>query len=155
MTGDEAPGASGRAAEGARDVRLTRRAVACGAAAGLIGFGFGPAIGLSVLAGATLSVANILMLRRVVAGLHGAQTARSAVALAALTGVRYLLLGGALVAIIALWNADVIGALCGLGAPNLAVLLELRNGGFAGLRPPQAPPSPGDPEGRGNPDERA
>ena len=142
------PGAPG---DPAREVRLTRRALALGAAAGLIGLSLGPEIGLSVLAGASVSVVNILVLRRVVGGLSGVQTARSAIALAALTGVRYLLLGGALVAIIAVWNADVIGVVCGLGAPNLAVLLELRNGGFTALRTPQAPPPPGDPEEREKP----
>ena len=146
-------------AETARGVRLTRRAVGLAAAAALIALSFGPGIGLSVLAGATLSVVNIVALRRVVGGLRGAQSARSAVALAALTGVRYLLLGGALVAIIAVWNADVIGVVCGLGAPNLAVLLELRNEGFAALRTSQLPrspeASPGEGEERENPNQGA
>ena len=140
--------------EAGREVRLTRRALALGAAAALIGLIFfsdgGPRIGLSVLGGATVSMLNILVLRRVVGGLSGIQSARSAIALAALTGVRYLLLGGVLIAIIAVWNADVIGVVCGLGAPNLAVLLELRNGGFTALRTPPASPPPGDPEDREN-----
>lgn len=142
---------SGRPADAGREVRLTRRALALAAAAGLIGLGFGPRIGLSVLGGATVSVLNILALRHVVGGLSGIQSARSAMALAALTGVRYLLLGGVLVAIIAVWNADVIGVVCGLGAPNLAVLLEMRNGGFAALRTPPASPPPDDPEDRETP----
>ena len=137
-------------AEAGREVRLTRRALTLAAAAALIGLTFGPRIGLSVLGGATVSMLNILVLRRVVGGLSGIQSARSAIALAALTGVRYLLLGGVLVAIIAVWNADVIGVVCGLGAPNLAVLLELRNGGFTALRTPPASPPPDDPEDREN-----
>ena len=137
--------------DGAREVRLTRRALAFGAAAGLIGLSFGPRIGLSVLGGATVSVLNIVVLRRTVAGLTAAASARSAIALAALTGVRYLLLGGALFAIIALWNADVIGVVCGLGAPLLAVLLELGSGGFAALRTPAPLPPPDRPEGREEP----
>lgn len=145
----------GEPAVASREVRLTRRALALAAAAGLIGLGLSPRIGLSVLAGATVSVVNILVLRRVVGGLSGVQSARSAIALAGLTGVRYLLLGGVLVAIIAVWNADVIGVVCGLGAPNLAVLLELRNGGFRALRTPQPPPSPVDPEDRENPHQDA
>ncbi|MCY4629055.1 MAG: ATP synthase subunit I [Acidobacteria bacterium] len=136
--------------EAGREVRLTRRALTLAAAAALIGLTFGPRIGLSVLGGATVSMLNILVLRRVVGGLSGIQSARSAIALAALTGVRYLLLGGVLVAIIAVWNADVIGVVCGLGAPNLAVLLELRNGGFTALRTPPASPPPDDPEDREN-----
>ena len=136
--------------EGGREVRLTRRALALGAAAGLIGLSFGPRIGLSVLGGATVSVLNIVALRRVAAGLTAEASTRSAIAVAGLTGVRYLLLGGALVAIIAVWNADVIGVVCGLGAPNLAVLLELRNGGFTALRTPPASPPPDDPEDREN-----
>lgn len=143
--------ASDAPADAGREARLTRRSLALGAAAALIGLSFGPRIGLSVLGGATVSVLNILALRHVVGGLSGIQSARSAIALAALTGVRYLLLGGVLVAIIALWNADVIGVVCGLGAPNLAVLLEMRNGGFAALRTPPASPPPDDPEGRENP----
>ena len=141
--------------EGGREVRLTRRALALGAAAGLIGLSFGPRIGLSVLGGATVSVLNIVALRRVAAGLTAEASTRSAIAVAGLTGVRYLLLGGALVAIIAVWNADVIGVVCGLGAPNLAVLLELRNGGFTALRTPQASPPPDDPEDRENPHQGA
>ena len=145
--------------EAGREVRLTRRALALGAAAGLIGLVFfsggGPRIGLSVLAGATVSVVNILVLRRVVAGFSSVQSARSAIALAGLTGVRYLLLGGALVAIIGVWNADVIGVVCGLGAPNLAVLLELQNGGFTALHTPQATPPPGDPEDGASPNQGA
>ena len=137
--------------DGAREVRLTRRALAFGAAAGLIGLSFGPRIGLSVLGGATVSVLNIVVLRRTVAGLTAAASARSAIALAALTGVRYLLLGGVLFAIIALWNADVIGVVCGLGAPLLAVLLELGSGGFAALRTPAPLPPPDRPEGREEP----
>ena len=137
--------------DGAREVRLTRRALAFGAAAGLIGLSFGPRIGLSVLGGATVSVLNIVVLRRTVAGLTAAASARSAIALAALTGVRYILLGGALFAIIALWNADVIGVVCGLGAPLLAVLLELGSGGFAALRTPAPLPPPDRPEGREEP----
>ncbi len=136
--------------EAGREVRLTRRALTLAAAAALVGLTFGPRIGLSVLGGATVSMLNILVLRRVVGGLSGIQSARSAIALAALTGVRYLLLGGVLVAIIAVWNADVIGVVCGLGAPNLAVLLELRNGGFTALRTPPASPPPDDPEDREN-----
>ena len=136
--------------EAGREVRLTRRALTLAAAAALIGLTFGPRIGLSVLGGATVSMLNILVLRRVVGGLSGIQSARSAIALAVLTGVRYLLLGGVLVAIIAVWNADVIGVVCGLGAPNLAVLLELRNGGFTALRTPPASPPPDDPEDREN-----
>ncbi len=137
--------------DGTREVRLTRRALAFGAAAGLIGLSFGPRIGLSVLGGATVSVLNIVVLRRTVAGLTAAASARSAIALAALTGVRYILLGGALFAIIALWNADVIGVVCGLGAPLLAVLLELGSGGFAALRTPAPLPPPDRPEGREEP----
>ena len=137
--------------DGAREVRLTRRALAFGAAAGLIGLSFGPRIGLSVLGGATVSVLNIVVLRRTVAGLTAAASARSAIALAALTGVRYILLGGALFAIIALWNADVIGVVCGLGAPLLAVLLELGSGGFAALRTPAPLPPPDRPDGREEP----
>jgi len=136
--------------EAGREVRLTRRALTLAAAAALVGLTFGPRIGLSVLGGATVSMLNILVLRRVVGGLSGIQSARSAIALAVLTGVRYLLLGGVLVAIIAVWNADVIGVVCGLGAPNLAVLLELRNGGFTALRTPPASPPPDDPEDREN-----
>ena len=132
------------------EIRLTHRALAFGAAAGLIALSFGHRVGLSVIAGATVSVVNILVLRRVVAGLGGVQSARSAILLAGLTGVRYLLLGGVLVAIIAVWNADLIGVVCGLGAPNLAVLLELRNGGFTALRAREIPTSPDDPEDRGN-----
>lgn len=146
---------SSEAAEAGREVRLTRRALALGAAAGLIGLGFGPRIGLSVLGGATVSVLNIIALRRVAAGLTAEASTRSAIALAGLTGVRYLLLGGALVAIIAVWNADVIGVVCGLGAPNLAVLLELRNGGFTALRTSQASPPPDDPEDREHPHQGA
>ncbi len=137
--------------DGAREVRLTRRALAFGAAAGLIGLAFGPRIGLSVLGGATVSVLNIVALRRTAAGLTAAASARSAIALAALTGVRYLLLGGALFAIIALWDADVIGVVCGLGAPLLAVLLEFGSGGFAALRTPAPLPPPDRPEGREEP----
>ncbi len=145
MTNNDQPAA------GSREVRLTRRALALAAAAGLLGLSLGPRIGLSVVAGAAVSVVNILVLRRVVGGLGAVQSARSAIALAGLTGVRYLLLGGVLVAIIAVWNADVIGVVCGLGAPNLAVLLELRNGGFTALRTPQAPPPPDDAADRENP----
>lgn len=142
---------SGTPGEASREERLTRRALALGAAAALIALAFGPRIGLSVLGGATISVLNIVALRRMAAGLTADHSARSAILLAALTGVRYLLLGGALVAIIAVWNADVIGVVCGLGAPNLAVLLELRNGGFRALRTPQSSPPPDDPEDRENP----
>lgn len=141
----------GEPAEAGREDRLTRRALVLGAAAALIALTFGPRIGLSVLGGATISVLNIIALRRVSAGLTADHSARSAIALAALTGVRYLLLGGALVAIIAVWNADVIGVVCGLGAPNLAVLLELRNGGFTALRTPPASPPPDDPVDGENP----
>ena len=141
--------------DGGREVRLTRRALAFGAAAGLIGLvgfsGEGPRIGLSVLGGATVSVLNIVALRRTAAGLTAATSARSAIALAVLTGVRYLLLGGALFAIIALWDADVIGVVCGLGAPLLAVLLEFGSGGFAALRTPAPLPPPDRPEGREDP----
>ena len=133
------------------EARLSRRALALGAAAGLIGLvgfsGEGPRIGLSVLAGAAVSVMNILVLRRVVEGLTAADSARSAIALAALTGVRFLLLGGVLFAIIAVWNADVIGVVCGLGAPLLAVLAELGSGGFGAFRTPPILPPPGSPEG--------
>ena len=142
---------SGKPAEAGREDRLTRRALVLGAAAALIALAFGPRIGLSVLGGATISVINIIALRRVSAGLTADHSARSAIALAALTGVRYLLLGGALVAIIAVWNADVIGVVCGLGAPNLAVLLELRNGSFTALRTPPASPPPDDPVDGENP----
>lgn len=134
------------------EARLSRRAVALAAVAGLIGLGFGPRIGLSVLGGAAVSVMNILVMRRVVRGLTAADSGRSAIIAAALTGVRFLLLGGVLFAIIAVWNADVIGVVCGLGAPLLAVLAELGSGGFGSFRTPPNLPPPGSPEGReGNP----
>lgn len=124
----------------AREARLTRRALACGAAAALIGLAFGPRIGLSVLGGASVSFLNLVFLRRAVAGLTGADSARSAILIAALTGGRYLLLGGVLFAIIAVWNADLIGVVCGLGAPLLAVLAELGGEGFGAFRTPLPPP---------------
>ncbi len=125
----------------APEARLLRRAVGFAAAGSLVGLAFGPRIGLSVLGGAVVSVLNIVVLRRVAAGFTASGSARSALALAALTGVRYLLLGSALFAIIAVWNADAVGVALGLGAPLLAVLLELGSVGFGAFRPPQGHPS--------------
>ena len=110
----------------AREARLVRRAVAFAAVASLIGLSLGPRIGLSVLGGAVVSVLNLLVLRRLAAGLTAVDAARPALALAALTGVRYLLIAAALFALIALANAHGVGVVCGLGAPLLAVVLELR-----------------------------
>lgn len=133
--------------------RLVRRATALAAAAGLIGLALGPRIGLSVLAGSAITVANLLLLRRMVGGLATVPTARSAILLALFTGGRYLLLGAFLFAIIRFWNADVIGVACGLGAPLLAVLLELAGAGRGALRAPGAspgaPPSSNSPGGAG------
>ena len=132
------------------EARLVRRALAFGAAAGLIGLSLGPAIGLSVLGGSAITTMNLVFLRRLVGGLTAVRSARSAILLAVFTGGRYLLLGAFLVVIIRLWNADVIGVVCGLGAPLLAVLLELGGAGRGAFRaPPErpgTPPSPNSPE---------
>ena len=114
--------------------RIVRRAVVCGLAASLIGLLFGPRIGLSVLAGAAVSVGNLLVLRRMVDGFRDEQSARSALVAAALSGLRYLLLGAALFAIIAVLRADLIGVGCGLAAPLLAILFELGHAGVGAFR---------------------
>ena len=142
--------ASGSPAAGPanRERRVVRRAVFSGLAASLVGLMVSPAIGLSVLAGATVSVGNLLVLRRMVAGFRDERSARSALVAAALSGVRYFLLGAALFAIIAVLKADLIGVVCGLGAPLLAILFELGNAGVGAFRsressadPPSEPAS--------------
>ncbi len=135
-----------------RERIVIRRATAFGIAAGLIALSFGPRIGLSVLAGAGVTIANLLLLRRVVAGLNAALSARAAVAAALLTALRYLLLAAVLAAIISLGDADPIGVLCGLGAPLLAVLLEAGNAGFNAFRspPPASDSSSSDESARGS-----
>ena len=134
-------------APAAAEGRLVRRAVAFSLAAGLIGLSLGPRFGLSVLGGAAVSLGNIVVLRRTVGGLTGSLSSRSAITLAALTGVRYLLLGAALFAIIFLGNADGIGVACGLGAPLLAVLLELGSAGRGAFRTAGTASSTGRPTG--------
>lgn len=135
------------------ETKLIRRATALAAAAGLIGLSLGPRIGLSVLAGSVITVTNLVFLRRMVGGLTAAPSARSAIFLAVFGAGRYLLLGGFLFVIIWLWNADVIGVVCGLGAPLLAVLLELGGAGRRALRVPPGrsgtPPSPNSEKGEG------
>lgn len=131
----------------ARESRLLRRAIALGAAAALVGFaGFGLRPGLSVLAGAVVSAANMHFLRRLARSFTASLSARAALRAAALTGARYLLLGAVLFAIIGVWNADPIGVVCGLGAPLLAILPEVGTEGFGAFRAapstPQPPPSP-------------
>ena len=133
---------------------MLRRATVFGIAAALIALSFfGPRIGLSVLAGAAVSVVNMRLLRRVAGALTGSLSGRAAVRIAALTGVRYLLLGAVLFAIIGLWNADVIGVVCGLGAPLPAILLEVGTEGFGAFRtkppPPNLPSSDSGPQGSG------
>ena len=132
---------SHRRSEG-RERRVVRRAVACALAGTLIGLMFGPRIGLSVLAGAAVSVGNLLVLRRMVDGFRNEQSAGSALFAAALSGVRYLLLGAALFAIIAVLKADLIGVVCGLGAPLLAIMFEVLNAGVGAFRAPSPASSP-------------
>lgn len=133
-----------------RESRLLRRAVAFGAAAALVGFaGFGVRIGLAVLAGAAISAANMHLLRRVARSFTASLSARAALRAAAFTGLRYILLGAVLFAIIGAWNADPIGVVCGLGAPLLAILLEVGTEGFGAFRAAPAPhrPPPASPSG--------
>lgn len=155
MTGEQPTGGSGAepSAAGsappdgtplpARESRLLRRAVAFGAAASLVGFaGFGLRPGLSVLAGAAVSAANMHLLRRVARSFTASLSARAALRAAALTGLRYILLGAVLFAIIGVWNADPIGVVCGLGAPLLAILLEVGTEGFGAFRAAPSSPRP-------------
>lgn len=133
-----------------RESRLLRRAIALGAAAALVGFaGFGVRPGLSVLAGAAVSAANMHFLRRLARSFTASLSARAALRAAAFTGARYILLGAVLFAIIGVWNADPIGVVCGLGAPLLAILPEVGTEGFGAFRaaPPTRRPPPTSPSG--------
>lgn len=146
-----------------RESRMLRRAVALGAAATVVGFAaFGVRPGLSVLAGAAVSAANMHLLRRVARSFTASLSARAALRAAAFTGLRYILLGAVLFAIIGAWNADPIGVVCGLGAPLLAILPEVGTEGFGAFRaapsnrrappsssrPPPSGPPPSQPETR-------
>ncbi len=108
----------------AGESRVVRRATAFALAAGILGLGLGPRIGLSVLAGSAVTIGNLLLLRRMVAGLGATLSGRAAVATALFTIVRYSLLAAVLMALIAWWNAHPIGIVVGLGAPLLAIVLE-------------------------------
>ena len=119
-----------------------QRADPAGGGAALIGLAFSPAIGLSVLGGAAVSFGNLLVLRRMVDGFRDGQSPGSALIAAGLSGVRYLLLGAALFAIIAVLKAEWIGVVCGLAAPLLAVVLELRNSGVGIFHSPSGVTSP-------------
>lgn len=139
-----------------RESRMLRRAVALGAAATLVGFAaFGIRPGLSVLAGAAVSAANMHLLRRVARSFTDSLSARAALRAAAFTGLRYILLGAVLFAIIGAWNADPIGVVCGLGAPLLAILPEVGTEGFGAFRAApstrRAPPSSSGPPSSGPP----
>ncbi len=108
-----------------RESRLVRQGIAIGLVASLVAFLFGPREGLSVLAGAGISVANLRVLKSIAEGATGVVGSRGALIAAALTGLRYLLLGALLFVIIAVWKASVLGVILGLGAPLGAVALEL------------------------------
>jgi len=108
-----------------RESRLVRHGVLIGLGATLIAFAFGPHEGLSVLAGAAISVLNLRVLKTIAVGATGVVGARGALIAAALTGLRYALLGALLFVIIAVWKASVLGVILGLGAPLGAVALEL------------------------------
>lgn len=136
---------------GERERRLLRRAAAFGLGAALVALSFGPRIGLSVTAGAAVTILGLLALRRMVAGLSGTLSGRAAVRTGLFTLLRHLLLGAALVAIISVWNADPIGVVCGLGAPLLAVLLEVGSAGFRAFRGPPLPPETSPPGEAENP----
>lgn len=148
MTTGTPPEAGAEAAPGPlplplREARMVRRATAFGFAGALLALVlFGPHFGVSVLAGAAVSVANLRLLRRMAGAFTGALSARAALRIAALTGLRYLLLGAVLFAIIGLWNAEVIGVVCGLGAPLPAILLEVGTEGFGAFRTKPPPPQP-------------
>ena len=128
----------------APESRVVRRATGFALAAGFAGLAFGPRIGLSVLAGSAVTLGNLLLLRRMVGRLGATVSGRVAVATALFTVVRYALLTAVLIAIIAFWNAHPIGVVIGLGAPLLAIVLEVGRAGsrIFGAGAPDSSPAP-------------
>ncbi len=110
---------------GVRESRLVRRGLLIGLAASFLALLFGPREALSAFAGAMISVANLRVLKTIAEGAAGLAGGRAALIAAALTGLRYALLGALLFVIIAVWEASVLGVIAGLGAPLGAVVLEL------------------------------